>query len=353
MPSLRHSSDREPGYTRRRQGRGWRYLDDAGRTVTDPRLKARFAALAIPPAWTRRVDLPVVAGPPPGDRHRRRRPDAVPLPPGLARAAPAREVRAHPALRRGPARPAARRPPPSCGARALDRDEGARRGRAAARPHPHPRRQRAVRRDRTGPTGSRPCARKHLDDRGRHADPRLRGQGRRRQPRRGHRRPPGARDRRDGRAARATRCFSYRDEARRGGRRALGRRQRLHQGADGGGLLGQGLPHLGRHGRGRGGPRRGRARSRARASASAPWRASAGSRRSCSATRPAVCRASYIDPRVIDHFLDGRTISSLVGEIEARMRASGHSAEELAVLALLRRGLEDRASTTNGRRRRG
>ena len=51
MPALRHSSDREPGYTRRRQGRGWRYLDERGRTVRDPRLKERFAALAIPPAW--------------------------------------------------------------------------------------------------------------------------------------------------------------------------------------------------------------------------------------------------------------------------------------------------------------
>lgn len=58
---------------------------------------------------------------------------------------------------------------------------------------------------------------------------------------------------------------------------------------------------------------------------------------------PAVCRASYIDPRVIDHFLDGRTISSLVEEVDERMR-SGHSAEELAVLALLRKGLEERAA---------
>jgi DNA topoisomerase-1 len=60
---------------------------------------------------------------------------------------------------------------------------------------------------------------------------------------------------------------------------------------------------------------------------------------------PAVCRGSYIDPRVVDHFLDGRTISSLVGEVDERMRR-GHSAEELAVLALLRRGLEERAGRT-------
>jgi DNA topoisomerase-1 len=60
---------------------------------------------------------------------------------------------------------------------------------------------------------------------------------------------------------------------------------------------------------------------------------------------PAVCRASYIDPRVIDHFLDGRTISSLRDDVEERLRgADGHTGEELAVLALLRRGLEDRAA---------
>ncbi len=54
---------------------------------------------------------------------------------------------------------------------------------------------------------------------------------------------------------------------------------------------------------------------------------------------------------MIDQFLDGRTISSLVGEVDSRMR-DGHSSEELAVLALLRRGLEERAprhiATTEG-----
>jgi DNA topoisomerase I len=58
---------------------------------------------------------------------------------------------------------------------------------------------------------------------------------------------------------------------------------------------------------------------------------------------PAVCRASYIDPRVIDHFLDGRTISSLMRQVDRELR-DGHSAEELAVLALLRRGLRDRVA---------
>lgn len=59
---------------------------------------------------------------------------------------------------------------------------------------------------------------------------------------------------------------------------------------------------------------------------------------------PAVARASYIDPRVIDHYLDGVTISGLQKEVAARMEASdGYTPQELAVLALLRRGLREQA----------
>jgi len=49
---LRRSNTSGPGFTRRRSGRGFSYRDADGRTVTDPELRARFAALAIPPAWT-------------------------------------------------------------------------------------------------------------------------------------------------------------------------------------------------------------------------------------------------------------------------------------------------------------
>ncbi len=41
-----------PGYTRRRAGKGWSYRDEHGRPITDPAIRARIAALAIPPAWT-------------------------------------------------------------------------------------------------------------------------------------------------------------------------------------------------------------------------------------------------------------------------------------------------------------
>jgi DNA topoisomerase-1 len=51
-PGLRHSSDAEPGLRRVRRGRGFSYLDAAGRPVRDERTLARIRSLAIPPAWT-------------------------------------------------------------------------------------------------------------------------------------------------------------------------------------------------------------------------------------------------------------------------------------------------------------
>lgn len=51
VPSLRHSSDNEPGWTRRRRGRGFSYHDERGRLITDERRLARIRSLAIPPAW--------------------------------------------------------------------------------------------------------------------------------------------------------------------------------------------------------------------------------------------------------------------------------------------------------------
>jgi len=50
--ALRHTSDRRPGITRRRAGRGFLYRDADGRTIRDPEVLARVRALAVPPAWT-------------------------------------------------------------------------------------------------------------------------------------------------------------------------------------------------------------------------------------------------------------------------------------------------------------
>lgn len=52
MHGLRYVSDEEPGYTRRRAGKGWSYKDEEGSTIRDGEVRARIEELAIPPAWT-------------------------------------------------------------------------------------------------------------------------------------------------------------------------------------------------------------------------------------------------------------------------------------------------------------
>ena len=49
---LRHSSDSEPGYTRKRHGRYWQYFDADGKRVTDRDEIERLNAIALPPAYT-------------------------------------------------------------------------------------------------------------------------------------------------------------------------------------------------------------------------------------------------------------------------------------------------------------
>jgi DNA topoisomerase-1 len=52
VPGLRHASDRRPGITRRRAGRGFADRDAEGRTIRDPETLRRIRSLAVPPAWT-------------------------------------------------------------------------------------------------------------------------------------------------------------------------------------------------------------------------------------------------------------------------------------------------------------
>ena len=52
LANLRYVSDNEPGFTRRRWGRGFTYKDATGKTVTDKALRQRFDALVIPPMWS-------------------------------------------------------------------------------------------------------------------------------------------------------------------------------------------------------------------------------------------------------------------------------------------------------------
>ena len=48
---LRRADPSKPGYTRRRRGKGFSYLDADGRPITDPDEVERITALVIPPAW--------------------------------------------------------------------------------------------------------------------------------------------------------------------------------------------------------------------------------------------------------------------------------------------------------------
>lgn len=48
---LRHSSDSEPGYTRKRKGRYWQYFDEGSARVTDRDEIERLNAIALPPAY--------------------------------------------------------------------------------------------------------------------------------------------------------------------------------------------------------------------------------------------------------------------------------------------------------------
>lgn len=52
MVRLRRTRSGEPGIRRVRSGRGFRYVDGDGRTIDDPRLRERIEQLVIPPAWT-------------------------------------------------------------------------------------------------------------------------------------------------------------------------------------------------------------------------------------------------------------------------------------------------------------
>lgn len=48
---LRHSSDREPGYSRKRMGRYWAYFDENGERVTDRGTIDRLNSIGLPPAY--------------------------------------------------------------------------------------------------------------------------------------------------------------------------------------------------------------------------------------------------------------------------------------------------------------
>jgi len=62
VPRLRRVSSSAPGFTRRRRGRGWQYFDTTGARITDPDVVARIDSLAIPPAYTDVWICPIANG---------------------------------------------------------------------------------------------------------------------------------------------------------------------------------------------------------------------------------------------------------------------------------------------------
>ena len=57
---LSYAARPQPGYRRRRVGRGFAYRDASGRRISDARELERIRALAIPPAWK---DVKLAAAP--------------------------------------------------------------------------------------------------------------------------------------------------------------------------------------------------------------------------------------------------------------------------------------------------
>ena len=97
---LTYVSDEEPRHPAQAGRQGLRLRRSRRRDRSrDAATLERIRTLAIPPAWTDVWICPQAQRPHPGDRARRQRPQAVPLPPRLARGARRDEVRAHDRLR--------------------------------------------------------------------------------------------------------------------------------------------------------------------------------------------------------------------------------------------------------------
>ena len=305
-----------PGIRRRRRGRASSTSTTTATGSTTPRCSSGSASSAIPPAWDGRLDLPLPDRPHPGDRHRRRRPQAVPLPRALARAARPREVRRDGATSRARCPRCARRvaqdlAPAGCRASASSPAPCACSTAASSgsAPRTTPRR--------TRPTGSRRCSKRHVTLERATRSLRLRGQGRQ------------AADPVDRSTARSTSSSSALKRRRGGSEELLAYKDGRGAGSTSSRPTSTPTSRRSRAATSR--PRTSapgappcsppsRSRCRARRTARRPRRKRAkararqGGRRTTSATRPPSCRASYIDPRVFDRFDGGLTIGGVLLE---------------------------------------
>ena len=142
---LRYTTDARPGIKRVRRGKGFSYHRPDGDRITDEATLRWINSLVIPPAWrevwisTDRRGHLLATG------RDDKRPQAIPVPPAVARGEGCRQVRLAPQVRRATS--------PTCGngsstrsrRRGGDPDRGDGAGGAASRRNTHPRRQPGVR----------------------------------------------------------------------------------------------------------------------------------------------------------------------------------------------------------------
>ena len=172
---LRRVDCSSAGIRRVRRGRGFSYEEEDGTTIADREVLERIRELAIPPAWKEVWICPHPNGHIQATGYRRRRAQAVPLPPAVARGSRPREVRRDGAFARAlprDARAHRRGPrPPRAGPRAGPRLRG-----APARPRLLPDRLRALHRGERD-LRARDPAPAPRDDRRRRRELRLHGEG--------------------------------------------------------------------------------------------------------------------------------------------------------------------------------
>ena len=297
---------RSMGWRREGSKRRFRYVDAAGRPITDEAKLERIDSLAIPPAWKDVWIAPTARSKLQATGRRRGGAQAVPLPPGFPRPAGAGEVRQADPLRRAAAA-AARGDGRAHGARGLPPERVAAIAvrlinlgwfRVGT--------ERYAKESRT--FGITTLRKRHVTVRGSRISLQVPRQAQGDGPQRGRRRRARRRDAGAARACRARGVFQFEAD----GRLLQPRRaapERLRPGVHGRGLHREGLPHVGRHAdspRSSSPSRASRtARPQAKKAIAAVMRQG---RRRSSATRPAVARSSYVSPAVVEQYLDGRTI---------------------------------------------
>jgi DNA topoisomerase-1 len=120
---LSYVNDDDPGIRRIKSDAGFDYQDPDGAPVTKPATLGPHQGPGHPAGLDRGLDLPLLAGPHPGDRPRPEGPQAIPLSRGLAARPRRHEVRPDDRLRPRPAQAAGKRVEADLARRGLPREK--------------------------------------------------------------------------------------------------------------------------------------------------------------------------------------------------------------------------------------